>query len=66
MGSFKAAKAPRGLLGLEKGTNCGQTQELWMLRADIDKKGGCQVIISSQRVAVTVLNVNILDQITFV
>ena len=30
------------------------------------KKGGCPVIISSQREAVTVLIVNIVDQITIV
>ena len=57
-------QCPGGLLGLEKGTNCGPTSlELWLSRADVAKKGAVKVIISSQRVSVTVLNVNVLDQI---
>ena len=53
-----------GLLGLEKGTNCGPTSSgLWLSRADMaKKKGGLSSKIFSQRVAVTVLIGNILDQ----
>ena len=63
--SCRLAAGGGGLFCLERSGNCGLTSsELWLSRADMAKKGDCQVIISSQRVAVTVLNVTFLDQIT--
>ena len=47
---------PRGATWPGPLWSCGCRELTWL------KQGGCQVSISSQRVAVTVLNVNILDQ----
>ena len=38
-----------GLLGLEKGTDCGPTAELWLSQANIAKKEGCPVIMTAHR-----------------
>ena len=39
-----------GVLGLEKGTDCGPSAaELWLSRANNAKKGGCPVIIDDYR-----------------
>ena len=48
--SFLPGGGGGGVLGLEKGTDCGPSAaELWLLQANNAKKGGCPVIIDDYR-----------------
>ena len=56
-----------GVLGPEKGTDCGPTAaELWLSRPKMAKKRGCPPIIFDKRRSVRVFASNILHQITIV
>ena len=55
---------PGGVLGLEKGTDCGPTAaERWLSRCEMAKKGG---LSSYDKGAVRVFASNILHRITIV
>ena len=56
-----------GVLGLEKGTNCGSTDaEWWLSRREMAKRGGCPLIILQDKGTVRVFASNILHHITIV